>query len=463
MASRLLLIAVLAPVSCVTGSAQDRLSPEEVRAVAKEATIYGFPLVDSYRIQFSYFVDGKNREYKGGWNEIHSTARVFGPEDRTIQTPNSDTPYSVMGADLSLEPLVLTFPPIEKGRYFSAQFIDGYTFNFAYVGTRTTGNDGGTVLLAGPGWTGPVPDGVNAVLRCETDIALVIYRTQLFGPEDLENVRKIQSGYTVRTLSQVLGTQTPVKIGAIGFWPPLSAPEERTSLKFFDVLSWLLKRCPVHASEQALRARFDRLGIGIGGQGFHPSSPVLLGAAEAGMHDAWQELESLQRQAATGEKKPVIGFGSREELKNNYLLRMLGAVQGIFGNSKEEAMYPAYFVDSTGQKLDGSKHPYLLHFGPADLPPVNAFWSLTLYDLPARGLVENPLHRYLINSPMLPQLKRDADGGLTLLVQHDSPGDDQASNWLPAPAGPFFLVLRLYWPKPEALDHRWRPPPLLQT
>jgi hypothetical protein len=139
---------------------------------------------------------------------------------------------------------------------------------------------------------------------------------------------------------------------------------------------------------------------------------------------------------------------------------MAGAVFGIYGNSKEEAMYPAYFVDAAGQKLDGAANRYTVRFARGQLPPVNAFWSLTMYELPARLLYANALNRYLINSPMLPELKRDADGGLTLVIQHDSPGKDLVSNWLPAPAGPFFLTLRLYWPKREALDGEWKQPPL---
>jgi hypothetical protein len=135
------------------------LTPADACTIAKDAYIYGFPLVDSYRIQYSYFVDRSSGEYKGDWNEIHNTARVYAPDDKVIQTPNSDTPYSSIGADLRAEPLVLTFPEIEKGRYFSAQFIDAYTFNFAYVGSRATGNDGGSFLLAGPDWIGEKPEG----------------------------------------------------------------------------------------------------------------------------------------------------------------------------------------------------------------------------------------------------------------------------------------------------------------
>src|SRR5688572_3579169 len=154
----------------------------EARAIAKEAYIYGFPLVDSYRIQHSYFVDRGGKEFKSGWNTIYNNARVYTPEDKAIQTPNSDTPYSYVGADLRAEPVVLTVPAVEKRRYYSLQFIDMYTFNFAYVGSRATGNGAGSYLLAGPRWKGNKLEGVKAVIRSETDFVFVLYRTQLFEP-----------------------------------------------------------------------------------------------------------------------------------------------------------------------------------------------------------------------------------------------------------------------------------------
>jgi hypothetical protein len=138
---------------------------------------------------------------------------------------------------------------------------------------------------------------------------------------------------------------------------------------------------------------------------------------------------------------------------------MAGAVYGIYGNSQQEAMYPSYAVDADGQKLDGANR-YTIRFTPDQLPPVNAFWSMTMYDFPAQLMVDNPLNRYLLNSPMIPQFRKDADGGFTLYFQNKSPGADKEANWLPAPEGPFLVVMRLYWPKPEALEGKWTAPPL---
>jgi hypothetical protein len=169
-------------------------SPDQVRQIAKQAYIYGFPMVDNYRVQYAYFVNRHDPEYKGGWNEIHSAASVYTPTDTTIQTPNSDTPYSAVGADLRAEPIVLTVPPIEPGRYYSLQFVDGYTYNFAYVGSRTTGNGGGKYVLAGPGWNGQKPEGINEVIKSDTDLALVLYRTHCSVPTTWITSRRSRPG-----------------------------------------------------------------------------------------------------------------------------------------------------------------------------------------------------------------------------------------------------------------------------
>jgi hypothetical protein len=462
----LLMLTALATTSSLAGweevwAQPQSVSPDEARAIAKEAYIYGFPLVDSYRIQYSYFVDIKDPEFKAPWNTLYSTARVYTPDDKAIQTPNSDTPYSFVGADLRAEPLVLTVPAIEKGRYYSLQFIDMYTFNFAYVGSRTTGNQVGTFLLAGPGWTGEAPAGIKQVIRSETEFAFVLYRTQLFNPDDIENVKKIQAGYKVQPLSAFLSKPAPAAAPAIDFKKPLGAQEERTSPTFFSLLSFILQFCPTNPAETEMMARFAKLGIGAG-QAFDQQmlSPDLQKAVEGGMQDAWAAFkEYKETELDTGKKSSADGFGTRAFLDGRYIDRMASAVLGIYGNSKEEAIYPVYFVDDGKKPLDGSSR-YKLRFAAHELPPVNAFWSLTLYELPASLLYANPLGRYLINSSMLPRLRRDPDGGLTLYVQHETPGSRRQANWLPAPKGTFIVVMRLYWPKEDALDGKWKAPAL---
>ena len=477
MDARLSLLAVpaLIAAACSTSSTSagggasttpSALTPAEARAIAKEAVTYGFPLVDSYRVQHSYFVDRSHPEFKATWNTLVHTARVYTPDDKAIQTPNSDTPYSFFGADLRAEPVVISVPAVEKSRYYSLQFIDQYTFNFAYVGSRATGNDAGTFLLAGPQWQGQAPAGIKSVLRSETEFAFVLIRTQLLGPDDLDHVKKIQAGYRLQPLSQFVGHGAPAPAtaaaaAAIDFPQPLTPADERTSLDFFRILDFVLRSCPTHPAEVELRARFARLGVaGHGDFDAKAMSPEIAAAVRAGMADAWIAFQEFKTtQLDTGKRSSADAFGTRDYLKGSWIDRMAGAVLGIYGNSKEEAIYPAYFVDDANQPLQGTNR-YALRFGPDQLPPVNAFWSLTLYELPSSLLYANPLRRYLINSPMLPSLKCDADGGLTIRVQHDRPGAEQESNWLPAPAGPFILAMRLYWPKPEALSGAWRAPRL---
>lgn len=440
------------------------LTANEARAIAKEATIYGFPMVDSYRIQHSYFVDRDGPEFKAPWNQLVNNARVYTPDDKAIQTPNSDTPYSYVGADLRAEPLVFTVPAVEKGRYYSLQFIDLYTFDFAYVGSRATGNGAGSYLLAGPKWKGEKPKGIKAVIRCETEFAFVLYRTQLFDPADIDKVKAVQAGYNGQPLSQFLGRPAPVAAPAVAFAKPLTLAQERNSLEAFGLINFLLQFCPTHPSERALMARFAKIGIGAG-KSFDANafSPEIRKALEGGMADAWKAfVEYKETQLDTGKRTSADGFGTRAFLKNDYMARLSAAVLGIYGNSKQEAIYPIYFVDSTAAKLGGSNR-YVLRFPAGQLPPVNAFWSLTMYELPASLLYANPINRYLINAPMLPKLKRDADGGITIHVQNESPGPDRESNWLPAPRGPFFAVMRLYWPKPTALNGQWKAPPLARV
>jgi hypothetical protein len=242
---------------------------------------------------------------------------------------------------------------------------------------------------------------------------------------------------------------------------PLSAQAERTSLDFFNVLNFVLRFCATHPSETELMARFAKINIGAG-KTFDGNAltPELRKAVETGMVDAWAAFNNFKEtKIDTGKLSSADGFGTRAHLKNDYMQRMCAAALGIYGNSKDEAFYPVYFIDSARQKLDGSIR-YALRFAPDQLPPVNAFWSLTMYELPASLLYANPINRYLINSSMVPELKRDADHGVTLYIQNESPGKDKETNWLPAPKRPFFAVLRLYWPKPEALNHQWKQPPL---
>jgi hypothetical protein len=446
-----LALALFVPASSGAGGP----TPAEVRAIAKEAYVYGFPLVDNYRILYFFTLDKSSPAFKAPVNEIINVNRLYTPEDRVILCPNSDTLYSGASFDLRTEPYVLTLPKIEKNRYYVVQLIDLYTFNFDYLGSRTTGNGGGRFLIAGPGWKGSKPRGITKVIRSETDIVIATIRTQLFGPGDMENVKKVQAGYKIQPLSAYLKKKAPPAAPEVKWLKPVSAPEQRTSLEFFNELGFVLEFCPVHPSEKDLRARFAKIGI-VPGKPFDTASlsPEMKAALEAGMADGQKTIDE-RRAAAQGKTSDM--FGTREFLKNDYLARAAGAQIGILANSREEATYITYEKDSAGQGLSG-KNNYTVRFAPGKLPPARAFWSVTMYDLPGQFLVANPLNRYLINSPMLPNLKKDHDGGLTIYIQNTSPGRDREANWLPAPDGPFMLMMRIYWPREQVLNGAWTKP-----
>lgn len=432
------------------------LSPQEAQAIARNAYIYGFPIVENYKTLYAYAIDEKSAGYKGPFNQISSIAQVFTPADTVIITPNSDTPYSFVCLDLRAEPIVLTIAPIQEGRYFSWQQVDLYTYLAPYIGSRTTGNGGGRFLLAGPSWSGETPEGISMVLRLDTELGLCIGRTQLFGPDDIDNVKAVQAGYTTQPLSQYLGEAAPPPAPTVD-WLPYNA-EKAAGIGFFDYLSFLLQFAPVLPEDEGIRESMARIGV-VPGQPVDASSfsPEIQDALQAGIEEANAALSA--NLAVLGNTRVL--FGSREFLRGRSFDRAVGAKYGIYGNAAEEAIYIPYNTDSSGQAPDGGVANYTLHFAAGELPPVTGFWSLTVYDAKTQLLVANPIDRYLINSPMLPDLARDADGGLTLYLQHDEPTADRKANWLPLPDGTFYAVLRMYWPQEAALSGAWEAPALV--
>lgn len=421
----LLLTALLIPaLTCQTASSAD-ITPAEARAIAKEAYLFGTPMIDMYKVMYAFSIDTSNPQYKGPFNSILNISRVFTPDDTVFVTPNSDTLYSFAGLDLRAKPVVITVPGMEKNRYFVFQLMDLYTFNFNYIGTRTTTNAGGNFLIAGPDWKGEPPKGITTVIRSETELVNVVGRTQLFNPADLDNVKAIQAQYKVQPLSAFTGQPAQAATPTVNWIKPMAPKTERTSLEFFNQMAFLLQFAPTHPSEVELRERFAKIGI-VPGKPFDTTtlSAATSAALKQGMQDGQKAIDARRTELAG---KTDTLFGTREYLKNDYIARATGAQVGIGANSRVEALYPIYEKDSTGQKLDGSKHRYILKFAKGHFPPVNAFWSLTMYNLPSQLLVKNPINRYLINSPMLPDLKKDADGGLTLYLQNTSPQPRQRS------------------------------------
>jgi hypothetical protein len=432
-----------------------------IHAIAREGYLYGFPMVEAYRTLYAHALDIGGPAYEAPFNRLEGIANVFPPKDTAVAAPNADTVSSWMWMDLRVEPLILTLPEIDPRRFHHVQLVDLYTHNFAYLGTRTTGSRGGRYLVAGPRWKGATPSGVQRVLRCETEMACAIFRTQLFGPDDLEAVARVHSRYGVETSSRFLGGQrSPPPAPAITW--PVPVAQMTATPDIFRYLNFLLTFAPTHASEKDLMARFAAIGVGAG----KPFDETTLtsdfrNALERGIADGVRMFADFKRTRLDTRKLGTAQlFGTREHLKNNYLYRYAAARLRLFGNSAEEISDYGYVVDSAGAALDAGKRRYTVTFKTDAQPPADSFWSVTMYDGLTERLVENRLNRYLISSSMLPDLRTDSDGGLPLLVQHDPPEAEWTSNWLPAPAGRFRLVLRLYLPNPEAISGAWKAPPL---
>jgi hypothetical protein len=436
-------------------------SVAEIQAIAEEGFIYGLPIVMNYAVMNEYAVNKDSGQYKAPFNQIKNEARVFTYEDTAIVTPNSDTPYSFLWMDLRAEPMVITVPPVEKDRYFAVQLEDGNAFNYGYIGSRSTGNDGGSYMIAGPGWKGEKPAGIKQVFHSTTEFSLAGFRTQLFNAADMPKVVKIQAGYKPEPLSAFLKQTAPAPAPAVDF-PKIDKAMVMTN--FFGYLSWSLQFAPAGPQEKDIRAKLASID-------FKNLSPEQKEAVGAGMKAGEEKIEKF----LSTEQKSVNGweissfFGDREFFAGNWLLRAAGAKAGIYGNDSIEACYPMTRVDATGETLDCSKHNYALTFPAGQFPPVNAFWSVTMYDGKTQLLIKNPINRYLINSPMLPDMKKNDDGSLTLYIQKDSPGADKESNWLPAPDDTVYLVMRLYWPKTEAPSvlpagtGTWKPPGIVKA
>jgi hypothetical protein len=436
----------------------------EAKAIAEEGFIYGLPIVMNYAVMYEYSVDKNSGQYKAPFNQIKNEARVYTYKDTAVITPNSDTPYSLLWLDLRAEPIVLSVPAVEKARYYSVMLCDGNTFNYGYIGSRATGSEAGDYMVVGPNWQGATPPGIKKVFQSTTQFSAAAYRTQLFNAEDMPNVEKVQAGYKVQALSAYLKQPTTTAAAAIDF-PKID--KELVKKNFFEYLDFALQFAPAGPEERVIREKLARIGVGPG-KTFDFKDLPLEHKLEIGLGMKDGE-EKVEKYLASGQKDVngwKIGslFGDRQFYSGDWLKRAAAAKGGIYGNDAAEAVYPMTKTLASGEPLDGSKNNYTLTFLAGQFPPVNAFWSVTMYDGKTQLLIENPISRYLINSPMQPGMKMNPDGSLTLYIQNKSPGADKESNWLPAPNDTIYLVMRLYWPKVEAPsilppgNGTWKPP-----
>lgn len=465
--SRTLLVALFVLSSLVAQSvgstrAAEPLTAAQARQIAAEAYVFGYPLV---LMDFTRQLQTNVPTATVGRAPVNQFSHTpMFPDDkfRAIVSPNADTLYSIAWLDLRAEPLVLHVPDTGD-RYYVLQALDGWTNVFASIGKRTTGTREARFLLAGPDWHGDVPNGMQ-VFRSPTDMGWIIGRVQTNGQLDFLNVHKIQRGITLAPLSR-LG-QPPQKPAphvvdkSIDMTtPPPKQVAALTGKEFFTRLNRLMTTNPPAAADAPALARFERIGVAPGDRSdFAQASVETAAAIEAAPGEALKRINAAV--TLPGATTTVNGWRMNPQLGEygtNYLKRAAVAMFGLGANLNADAIYPATKVDNRGDQLTGAKR-YVMHFAAGQTPPVNAFWSISMYDM-EQFFIANPIKRFAIGDR--DALAFNADGSLDIYIQHDEPAQDdktRRANWLPAPAGDFNLIMRLYWPQPAALDGKWKPP-----
>lgn len=447
------------PFASSRAQSANSLSVQEANEIAIEAYHYFYPLISmEVTRRVTTNVPAGIKPGLGPMNEFHHFRAYPTADFREVVRPNFDTLYSSAWLDLSKEPMIVSAPDT-NGRYYLLPMLDMWTDVFASPGKRTSGTEAGHFAMVGPGWTGNLPQGVERI-DAPTAHVWIIGRTQTNGPADYEAVHKVQDGYVITPLSQ-WGSKAEVP----KFSPDPSVDMKTSPLvqvntmpaeKYFALAAELMKTNPPHASDWSQIARLKRIGIEPGKSfDFANADPAVKTALQRapaeGMKLMNENLPSLAR-VVNGWQMNTDTMGV---YGNYYLKRAIVAMVGLGANQPEDAIYPLNIHDADGKPMVG-EHRYVIHFKKEELPPVNAFWSITMYD--AEGFqVANKLNRFAIGDR--DALRYNADGSLDIYIQHASPGEDKESNWLPAPAqGQLGITMRLYAPKPQALDGRWNPP-----
>lgn len=432
-------------------------SEQEAYEIGIEAFLYLYPLItmDTTRRQATNIEAGKVIG-RGPMNAF-THVREFPPADfRDVVRPNFDTLYSVAWLDLTAEPMVVSVPDTQ-GRYYLLPMLDMWTDVFASPGKRTTGTGAGSFAIVSPGWQGKIPGGLQRI-DAPTPYVWIVGRTQTNGPKDYSAVNQVQDGFTAAPLSQFgkASHRTPVTVDPMVDMktPPMDQVNNMAAGEYFARAVELLKVNPPHLTDQPILARMRRLGIESGNSfDLAKADTAIKRALERAVPDGLNAMKAKLPTLARVVNGWQMNTDTMGVYGNYYLKRAMVALVGLGANLPEDAVYPLNLGDAEGKPLTGA-NKYLLHFAKSEIPPVEAFWSITLYD--QHGFqTANVLNRYAIGDR--DELKYNADGSVDLYFQHESPGRDKESNWLPAPSGDFNLCMRLYAPKGEVLDGRWSP------
>jgi hypothetical protein len=455
-----------APAAEATAAADTQATEQKALEAGVEAVVYGLPLVimDITRAKSTNVAAPDN--FAAPVNQFVHVRAFPDASFKDVVRANVDTLYSSAWLDLSQEPIVLSVPDT-GGRYYLMPMIDAWTNIFASPGKRTTGTKPGNFAITGPGWSGALPAGVTE-LESPTNMVWIIGRTQTNGPADYAAVHAIQDGYRLVPLS-AFGKPYTAPAGTVDpaadmKTAPVDQLKAMSSEAFFDRMASLLKANPPPASEAPVLEKLKAIGI-VPGEKFDPSKldPAVARGLGKSLPAALEKLTAASKESGA----PVNGWRVPSMVLGNfgadYGTRAVVALVGLGANLPQDAVYPSAFVDSEGTPLDGASR-YVIRFEKDATPPVQAFWSITMYDADS-FFVANPINRYAISSWM--PLKKNADGSVEIHVQSTPPGKDLESNWLPAPpSGPFNLTLRMYWPAetpPSIVDGSWKPPAITKV
>jgi hypothetical protein len=464
---------VFTPILPLAAQAQGPISEQEAHAIGVDAYVYFYSLLsmDITRKQFTNSEPGKDN-FKGPMNTFVNVAEYPPASFKGVVRSNFDTLYSSAWIDMTKEPVVLSVPDT-NGRYYLLPMLDMWTDVFASPGWRTTGTQAGTFLITPAGWRPDLRDKFAEELKLPKDTqrieaptpyVWIIGRTKTDGPADYDAVHKIQAGYKVALLSDYGKPPKPVEVKidpSIDMkTPPKIQVDTMAAGKYFAYAAELLKLHPPHITDMPIIAQMKKIGIEPG-KSFDIAKldPAVQKALDSVPEDARKLMAWKLPTLATVANYWSLNTDTVGVYGNYYLKRSILAQQGLGANVVEDAIYPLNLGDGSGKPLDGA-NKYTITFEKGATPPVNAFWSITLYD-PEGFQVGNSLNRFTVSSWM--PFKYNADGSLDMYFQNESPGKDKEANWLPAPKGPFNLTMRLYAPKSDALTGKWVPPAVINS
>jgi hypothetical protein len=431
---------------------------QEAYEIGLDAYLYFYPLV-TMEVTRRQSTNGEAGNGSGPMNEFHHV-RAFPPADlKLVVRPNFDTLYSTSWLNLTDGPIIVSVPDT-KGRYYLLEMIDMWTDAFAAPGKRTTGTEAGNYAIVPQCWNGMLPEGV-ARIDSPTTYVWIIGRTQTNGVKDYDAVHKVQDGYKITQLSRWGKEPLPVNASFDPIidmkTPTLIQVNSMQAATFFTYAAEIMKKNPPHITDEPLVAQMERIGIEPGKSfDFEKLDPATKRSLEEATVDGQKMMKKMQSTIARIVNGWQMNTNTKGVYGNYYLKRAIVAMGGLGANSPEDAIYPTFVKDADGKPLDGN-NSYRLHFNKSELPPVDAFWSVTMYD--ADGFqAANSLNRFAIGDR--DNLTYNADGSLDIYMQHDSPGMENESNWLPAPKGPLGITMRLYAPRMEVRDGTWSPPPV---